>query len=101
MSADVERTLDSTPPPRNLPKVFTSRPPRRSSAVGALSYAGRLDFGITGDADACPDLAKFADGLRDALAELGVSAPFPHAPQAARLRSASLARPLGRVRPDR
>src|SRR6266545_1115252 len=36
-------------------------------AVGVLSYAGRLGVDIVGDADACPDLAVFATGLRRAL----------------------------------
>ena len=47
--------------------------------VGVLSYAGRLNFDILGDADACPDLAVFAAGLRGALQELGVGAPMPPA----------------------
>ena len=41
-------------------------------AVGVLSYAGRLNFDIVGDAEACPDLAVFANGLRRALWDLGV-----------------------------
>jgi hypothetical protein len=36
-----------------------------------LSYAGQLNFDIVGDAEACPDLDLFADGLRTTLAELG------------------------------
>jgi diacylglycerol O-acyltransferase / wax synthase len=48
-------------------------------AVGVLSYAGRLNFDILGDAAACPDLAVFAAGLRGTLQELGVGAPMPRA----------------------
>ena len=40
-------------------------------AVGALSYAGQLNFDVVGDAEACPDLAVFATGLRQSLQELG------------------------------
>jgi WS/DGAT/MGAT family acyltransferase len=45
-------------------------------SVGVLSYAGRLNFDILGDPDACPDLAVFAAGLRGALQELGVGVPM-------------------------
>lgn len=47
--------------------------------VGVLSYAGQLNFDMLGDADACPDLAVFAAGLRGALQELGVGVPMPPA----------------------
>ena len=40
-------------------------------AVGVLSYAGQLNFTIVGDADAVPDLKAFADGVSDALMQLG------------------------------
>jgi diacylglycerol O-acyltransferase len=40
-------------------------------AVGVLSYAGQLNFCLLGDADAIPDLQVFADGLSDALAQMG------------------------------
>ncbi len=42
-------------------------------SVGVLSYAGRLNFDIVGDAEAAPDLPVFADGLSGALQELGLS----------------------------
>jgi diacylglycerol O-acyltransferase / wax synthase len=41
-------------------------------SVGVLSYAGRLNFDIVGDADATPDLPAFADGLTGTLQELGL-----------------------------
>jgi diacylglycerol O-acyltransferase len=44
-------------------------------AVGVLSYAGQLNFCILGDADTVPDLKVFADGLSDALAQLGTVIP--------------------------
>jgi WS/DGAT/MGAT family acyltransferase len=43
-------------------------------AVGVLSYAGQLNFTILGDADAVPDLHAFADGVTDALTQLGAQA---------------------------
>jgi hypothetical protein len=52
-------------------------------SVGALSYAGRLNFDIVGDPAAVPDLAVFAEGLSETLAQLGVLAnarPEPDAP---------------------
>jgi WS/DGAT/MGAT family acyltransferase len=41
-------------------------------SVGVLSYMGQLNFDIVGDAESCPDLDLFAEGLRTALGELGV-----------------------------
>lgn len=41
-------------------------------SVGALSYAGQLNFDLVGDPAAVPDLAVFAEGLSGALAQLGV-----------------------------
>jgi diacylglycerol O-acyltransferase len=45
-------------------------------AVGVLSYAGSLNFDIVADADSLPDLDVFAEGLRDALEELGTTSPI-------------------------
>jgi diacylglycerol O-acyltransferase / wax synthase len=42
--------------------------------IGVLSYAGQLNFSIIGDAGAVPDLQAFADGLADALTQLGAQA---------------------------
>ena len=41
-------------------------------SVGALSYAGRLNLDIVGDADATPDLNLFAAGVWEALERFGV-----------------------------
>ena len=49
-------------------------------AAGGLSYAGQLNFDIVGDAEACPDLAIFTDGLRGALAELDAGADVGPSP---------------------
>jgi hypothetical protein len=43
-------------------------------AAGVLSYAGQLNFTILGDAEAVPDLQAFADGIADALTQLGAQA---------------------------
>ncbi len=43
-------------------------------SVGAFSYAGQLNLGITGDRGAVPDLGTFADGVTGTLAQLGVLA---------------------------
>ncbi len=52
-------------------------------SVGALSYAGQLNFDIVGDPAAAPDLAVFAEGLAAALEQLDVLVkirPEPDAP---------------------
>lgn len=41
-------------------------------SVGALSYAGQLNFDIVGDPAAAPDLAVFAVGVTAALEQLGI-----------------------------
>jgi diacylglycerol O-acyltransferase len=41
-------------------------------SVGALSYAGQLNFDIVGDPAAAPDLAVFAMGVTAALEQLGI-----------------------------
>jgi diacylglycerol O-acyltransferase / wax synthase len=43
--------------------------------VGALSYDGQLNLGIVADADACPDVEVFADGLRETLDRLTTAVP--------------------------
>jgi diacylglycerol O-acyltransferase / wax synthase len=43
-------------------------------SIGALSYAGQLNFDVIGDRDAVPDLEAFADGMSDTLRRLGVLA---------------------------
>jgi diacylglycerol O-acyltransferase / wax synthase len=46
--------------------------------VGALSYAGSFSIAIVADADACPDLDIFVDGVRDTLADLQAAASAGH-----------------------
>jgi diacylglycerol O-acyltransferase / wax synthase len=43
-------------------------------SVGALSYAGQLNFAVVADSDAVPDLASFAAGMSAALEKLDVLA---------------------------
>jgi diacylglycerol O-acyltransferase / wax synthase len=50
--------------------------------IGMLSYAGQLNFDLVGDADAFPDLAVLAEGLTDALKELGAVCSRPSRPHA-------------------
>lgn len=46
-------------------------------AVGTLSYAGQLNIDIVGDVNVVPSLSAFAEGLADALAELGIENRTP------------------------
>jgi diacylglycerol O-acyltransferase / wax synthase len=39
--------------------------------VGALSYAGQLNFDIVADADLVPDITVFANGMTQDLERLG------------------------------
>jgi hypothetical protein len=45
--------------------------------VGTLSYAGQLNIDIVGDTAVVPDLSAFAEGLADALVELGIETRTP------------------------
>jgi WS/DGAT/MGAT family acyltransferase len=45
-------------------------PQNHALAIAAMSYNGRLDFGLLGDYDAMPDLERLAGFFEDALAEL-------------------------------
>ncbi|MFL5846728.1 MAG: WS/DGAT/MGAT family O-acyltransferase [Solirubrobacteraceae bacterium] len=45
-------------------------PKDHALAIAIMSYNGGLNFGLLGDFDAMPDIEDFADGLREALAEL-------------------------------
>ncbi len=58
-------------------------PENHALAIAAMSYNGRLDFGLLGDYDALPDIEDIAGFLADSLAEL-VSAARGQAAPAAR-----------------
>ena len=45
-------------------------PDDHALAIAAMSYNGKLDFGLLGDYDAMPDLERFAGFLEESLAEL-------------------------------
>jgi WS/DGAT/MGAT family acyltransferase len=45
-------------------------PENHALAIAAMSYNGKLDFGLLGDYDAMPDLERFAGFLEQSLAEL-------------------------------
>ncbi|RNI23204.1 WS/DGAT/MGAT family O-acyltransferase [Flexivirga caeni] len=45
-------------------------PKGQTLSIGLTSYNGRVDFGLTADRDAMPDLELFGQCLADALAEL-------------------------------
>lgn len=45
-------------------------PQNHALAIAAMSYNGKLDFGLLGDYDAMPDLADVAGYFEEALAEL-------------------------------
>jgi diacylglycerol O-acyltransferase len=45
-------------------------PQNHALAIAAMSYNGRLDFGLLGDYDAMPDLERLAGFFEEALAEL-------------------------------
>ncbi len=66
--------------------------------IAIMSYDGRMSFGLLADYDAVGDLADFAAGLREAIAELAQVAGLParpaangRAPRRARARSAPAA----------
>jgi hypothetical protein len=46
--------------------------------VGALSYAGQLNFDIVADANLVPDLTMFANGMTEDLERLGARSHQRH-----------------------
>jgi diacylglycerol O-acyltransferase / wax synthase len=60
-------------------EAFPMLPPmgNLTLVVGALSYAGQLNFTAVADRDGCPDVDVFADGLRNALSVLEQSVLVP------------------------
>jgi diacylglycerol O-acyltransferase / wax synthase len=61
---------------REMIDIFPMVPLAKQQALGVaiLSYNGRLNFGLTGDYDAMPDLDELAVDLRAALSELADAA---------------------------
>jgi WS/DGAT/MGAT family acyltransferase len=59
-------------------------PEDHALAIAAMSYNGKLDFGLLGDYDAMPDIAEFAEMLEaslDELVEAAVSASASSPPR--------------------
>ncbi len=65
-------------------------PENHALAIAAMSYNGKLDFGLLGDYDAVPDLERMAGFFEDSLDELLTAAKRP------RKRSAGRAGPAKR-----
>ena len=67
---------------RELQDVFPMVPLAKNQAVcfGIMSYNGRVNFGITADYDAMPDLEALARDTREAIDELAASATGGPAP---------------------
>jgi diacylglycerol O-acyltransferase len=45
-------------------------PDDHALAIAAMSYNGKLDFGLLGDFDAMPDLDRLGEFFQESLAEL-------------------------------
>ena len=60
-------------------------PEDHALAIAAMSYNGKLDFGLLGDYDAMPDLEQFGEFLQESLAELldAAKAGAPSSPEPA------------------
>ena len=71
---------------RRLLEIFPMVPLAKRQAVcfGIMSYDGTVNFGLTGDYDAMPDLDELAGDLEAALAELSSAVPAERAPSAGR-----------------
>ena len=74
-------------------------PDRHALAIAAMSYNGKLDFGLLGDYDAMPDIDELADCLVESLDELVAAARRASAPRkkpaATRRKRATAARKTG------
>ena len=62
---------------RELQDVFPMVPLAKNQGVcfALMSYNGRVNFGLTADYDAMPDLDQLADDLEASIAELAAAAP--------------------------
>jgi WS/DGAT/MGAT family acyltransferase len=78
---------------RELQDVFPMVPLAKNQAVcfALMSYNGRVNFGLTADYDALPDLDQLADDLEASIAELAVVASSlePGKPKRGRRKRAS------------
>jgi diacylglycerol O-acyltransferase / wax synthase len=57
---------------RELDDVFPVAflPENHALAIAIMSYNGKINFGLLGDYDALPDIARIADGIEASLSEL-------------------------------
>ena len=62
-------------------------PEDHALAIAAMSYNGKLDFGLLGDYDAMPDLEEFAGHLADSLDELVAAAKAASPPPKAKAKA--------------
>jgi diacylglycerol O-acyltransferase / wax synthase len=64
---------------RELERVYPMVPLAKRQAVcfAVMSYNGQVNFGLTGDYDAMPDLDALADDVRDAIDEISEAADSP------------------------
>ncbi len=71
---------------RRLAQIYPMVPVPQNCALGIaiMSYDGRIDFGLTGDYDALPDLDRLAAALDAAIAELSAAAGAAAPPRRAR-----------------
>ena len=69
---------------RELQDVFPMVPLAKNQAVcfALMSYNGRVNFGLTADYDAMPDLDQLAGDLEASIAELAAAAPSAGAGEA-------------------
>ncbi len=71
---------------RRLERIYPMVPLAAGQALGIalMSYDGQLDFGLSADYDALPDLEALATDLTEAVEELAVLAGLPRCPGGAR-----------------
>jgi hypothetical protein len=75
-------------------------PENHALAIAAMSYNGKLDFGLLGDYDAVPDLEKMADFFEESLDELLEAAGKPRTRKRARsAKPAKKAAPKAKAKP--
>ncbi|HEY5317988.1 MAG TPA: wax ester/triacylglycerol synthase family O-acyltransferase [Solirubrobacteraceae bacterium] len=68
---------------RQLDSVFPLVPLAKNTALGIaiMSYDGQLDFGLTADFDALPDVETLAEEIESSIEELGAAASVPDRPR--------------------
>ena len=69
---------------RQLDSIFPLVPLAKNTALGVaiLSYNGQLDFGLSADYDALPDVETLAEEIESCIEELAAAATVPGSPGA-------------------